>query len=94
MKKKILSVVFVVAVIIVASINLSRNDKVASLSGFMVENADALASGESGTTDPNELSGHIIVDCMKDGKVVGKKCSREGAHPESKCNKVNENGKC
>lgn len=95
MKKKILSVVFIVAVITVVSINISRNDKEASLSDFMIENADALASGESGTTDPNELSGYKLVECKNSNdQVTGHKCSNDNVHPDDKCNKKSESGKC
>jgi uncharacterized Rmd1/YagE family protein len=47
MKKKISSIVFVAAIAVAATWNFSQNQKEAALSDVVLENVEALASGES-----------------------------------------------
>jgi hypothetical protein len=48
MKKKISSIVFVAAIAVSATWNFTQNQKEAALSDVVLENVEALASGEAG----------------------------------------------
>jgi hypothetical protein len=50
MKKKFFSILFVAAIAIGAAWNFSRNQDKAVLSDIALENVEALANGEGGTT--------------------------------------------
>ena len=90
MIKKILKVAFVVAIAIVAVINVYYAQKTEVLSDVAMANVEALASGESGTDCVDvydvkdyhltyvQREGHFTVDMAGEITILGKKFSAGG----------------
>lgn len=90
--KKLIIVAFVAAITTIAGYNIYSSQANEKLSNLMLANIEALANnGESGA-DPNTAYGYKLINCKKNGAIIGARCSLN--QPSDECKYNNEWGSC